>query len=417
MPSARVLLYNHGLLHEHDSIEGLGQRLLTLLLQERHSHRSRRPLFFICHSTGGLVAKACLDLAARAEPYQAIVTSCYGIAFFATPHRGSSYLSGANYAPSIKRLLHLEQDIPPSLREQFRPHQKWLWRLSNNFKAISADMRVWSFLETVDSTLRVRDMETQNTVEFHAPITSIRSGLLDIEHEVELPMATDHAGTACFQGQQSMRDDFLGELNEAVDTAVKLSTQMDTPMNVEQEVLVQVNGFFEDTALGISDESPLKLWSTSVSLEDYLARGPATCLRERLRHNYPGELDDSSVSSFDSRHSVQHIVSGPAEQEQGHSHDTRDGHASAHRNDDRASPPALRRSRSFMDPAYQSPTIHITEVMDGQFERSPSESPPPPIERHQGNLITRARGLGHLQAHRRSTSDSSSPTSSPRPPL
>lgn len=416
MPSARVLLYNHGLLHEHDSIEGLGQRLLTLLLQERQSDRSRRPLFFICHSTGGLVAKACLALAARAEPYHAVVTSCYGIAFFATPHQGSSYLSGADYAPSIKRLLHLEQDIPFSLKEQFRPRQERLWHLSNQFKAISADMKVWSFLATVDSTLHVRDMETQNTAEFRAPITSIRSGLLNIEHEIELPMATDHAGTACFQGQQSMRDDFLRELKEAVDLAVELSTQTDTPMNVEREVLVQVNGFFEDTALGISDESPLKLWSTLVSLEDYLARGPAACLRERLRHNHPGGLDDSSVSSFDSRHSVQHVVSGATEHEHEHNHDTHDGHDAAHRNYGQPSRPALWRSRSFMDPAYQSPTIHITEVMDGHFERSPSESPPPPVERHRGNAITRARGLAPVQAHRRSTSDSSSQTSSSRPP-
>lgn len=414
MPRARVLLYNHGLLREHDKIEALGQRLLNRLLHERKADTSRRPLFFICHSTGGLVAKACLALASRAEPYQAVLTSCYGIAFFATPHQGSSYLSGEDYAPSICRLLHLEQELPVSLREQFRPRQERLWHLSNQFKTISADMKVWSFLETIDSTLHVLDAETQNTVEFHAPITSIRSGLLGIEHEVELPMATDHAGTASFQGQESMRDEFLAELKENMEAAVELSTQPDTSMDVEKEVIVQINGFFEDTALGVSDESPLKLWSTRVSLEYYLMRGPTACLRERLKRIHTGGLDDSSVSSFDSRHSLPHIVSSPEEHANHtdpHVHD-----ALPQENNDRPSRPIMRHSRSFMNPPYQSPKIHITEAMDEYFERSPSESPPPAVERSPGNVVTRALGLVPVHTHRRSASDSSSQTSSSRPP-
>lgn len=414
MPTARVLLYNHGPLREHDKIEALGQRLLNRLLRERKSDTSRRPLFFICHSTGGLVAKACLALASRAEPYQAVLTSCYGIAFFATPHQGSSYLSGEDYAPSIRRLLHLEQELPASLREQFRPRQERLWHLSNQFKTISADMKVWSFLETVDSTLHVLDAEAQSTVEFHAPITSIRSGLLGIEHEVELPMGTDHAGTASFQGLETMRDDFLAELNENVEVAVELSTRPDNPMDIEKEVMVQINGFFEDTALGVSDESPLKLWSTRVSLEDYLTRGPTACLRERLKRIHPGNLDDSSVSSFDSRHSLPHTVHSPHERL--HDNDAHRHDVPSHEKDARPSRPAMRHSRSFLDPPYQSPKIHITEAMEEYVERSPSESPPPPVERSPGNTITRALGLVPVQSHRRSASDSSSQTSNSRPP-
>ncbi|KAJ5103186.1 hypothetical protein N7532_003715 [Penicillium argentinense] len=418
MPRARVLLYNHGELREHDKIEALGQRLLNLLLEERRHEISRRPIFFICHSTGGLVAKACLALASRTEQSQAILTSCHGIAFFATPHQGSSYLSAEEYAPSIRRLLHLEHDIPLSLREQFRPRSGRLWHLSNQFKALSADMKVWSFLETIDSTLHVQDPETGKYMEFHAPITSIRSGLLSIEHESEIPMATDHAGTAKFQGQDSARTDFLRELNEAVNVAVKLSVEMDTYLRVEQEVIVQVNGFFEDTALGVSDETPLKLWSTRVTLEDYLARGPSDCLRERLTRIQPGGLDDSSVSSFDSRHSFPHIIPGPDEPEddsvQRIPDNSRDSEGEI-----RPSRPSMKHSRSFMDPSPMSPTIHITEAeMDGYFETgsSPSESPPPPVERPRSNSISKAMGLiPFTRSHRRSASDSSSQASSSRP--
>lgn len=408
------MLYNHGHLHEHDKIEILGQRLLNLLYEERKHNISRRPLFFVCHSTGGLVAKACLALASRAEPNQAILTSCHGIAFFATPHQGSSYLSADEYAPSIRRLLHLEQDMPVFLREQLRPRHERLWHLSNQFKTLSADLKVWSFLETVDSTLHVEDHETKNVMEFHAPITSIRSGLLGIEHENESPMATDHVGTASFLGHESERDSFLSDLGEAVNVAVELSTHQDTPLNVEQEVMVQINGFFEDTALGVSDETPLKLWTTRVSLEEYLFRGPSACLRDRLKRIQPGGLDDSSLSSFDSpRRSFPHVIPGPDDRAVEHhrgdsSHEDHQRPDSSHEDNRRARPP-MRHSRSFIDPEYQSPTIHITEALDTFFNRVPSESPPP------HGSIPRSIGLVPLTSHRRSASDSSSHGSNSRP--
>jgi hypothetical protein len=430
MPRARVLLYNHGQLRERDKIDRLGQRLLNRLLDERKHERSRRPIFFLCHSTGGLVAKACLALASQAESSQAILTSCHGIAFFATPHQGSTYLSAEEYQRSIRRLLYLEHDIPLLLREQFRPRQERLWHLSNQFKALSADMKVWSFLETIDSTLHVQDLETNNLIEFHAPITSIRSGLLSIEHENEIPMGTDHAGTSCFQGQEQALEAFLTELNDSVNVAVELSKQVDHPLHVENEVMVQINGFFEDTALGVSDETPLKLWSTQVSLEDYLARGPSTCLRERLERIQPGTMDDSSLSSYGSRFPSPKVVQGP----DGHEHEdsmdddltdddndehyTHDTHEVLHESDDRPSRPTLKHGQSFqsaIDPALHSPTIHISKAAtDGYFDRPSSESPPP-VERRKKESIAEALGLSHIKSHRRNVSDDSSHGSSSRP--
>jgi hypothetical protein len=45
--------------------------------------KSKRPLFFISHSTGGLVVKAALIKAQEAKsPYNVIGDNCYGVAFF-----------------------------------------------------------------------------------------------------------------------------------------------------------------------------------------------------------------------------------------------------------------------------------------------------------------------------------------------
>jgi hypothetical protein len=373
------------------------------------------------------VAKACLAFASQAESSQAILTSCHGIAFFATPHQGSTYLSAEEYQRSIRRLLYLEHDIPLLLREQFRPRQERLWHLSNQFKALSADMKVWSFLETIDSTLHVQDLESNNLIEFHAPITSIRSGLLSIEHENEIPMGTDHAGTSCFQGQEPALEAFLTELNDSVNVAVELSKHVDHSLHVENEVMVQINGFFEDTALGVSDETPLKLWSTQVSLEEYLARGPSACLRQRLERIQPGTLDDSSLSSYGSQFPSPKVVQGS----DGHEHDDsvddltdddnddHDTHEALHEHDDRPSRPTLKHGQSYqgsIDPELHSPTIHITKAAtDGYFDRPSSESPPPPVERRKKESIAQALGLSHIKSHKRNVSDDSSHASSSRP--
>ncbi|KAJ5823858.1 Mitochondrial substrate/solute carrier [Penicillium robsamsonii] len=410
IPRARVLLYNYGDLRD-DKIDTLGERLLNQLRTERKNEPTRRPIFFICHSTGGLVVKAALALASR-EPGQSILTSCHGIAFFATPHQGSTYLSADEYVASIRHLLHLQHDTPAALRKQLRTRQDRLWHLSNQFKSLSADMRVWSFLETVDSTMHVIDAETNKTLEFHVPITSIRSGLLNIENEKELPMATDHAGTATFHGQESTRDRFLDELGDAVETAVEISKREDTPLGVEQQVMVQINGFFEDTALGVSDESPLKLWSTKVSLEDYLSRGPSACLRERLGRLQPCGLDDSSISSYDSPRSSK---IAPGSDSQGHHHGYHHDH-----HDEKSGPlrPPLPYRRSFDDPSGPSPQIHITKAdMEDYTNDIPSESPPPPQEPTRKNSLSKALGFFPLsRSHRRTTSDSSSQGSIERPP-
>ncbi|KAG0153396.1 hypothetical protein PDIDSM_5249 [Penicillium digitatum] len=406
IPRARVLLYNYGDLCD-DKIDTLGKRLLNQLHTKRKHEPSRRPIFFICHSTGGLVVKAALAMASR-EPSQSILTSCHGIAFFATPHQGSTYLSADEYAASICHLLHLDHETPAALRKQLRPRQERLWHLSNQFKTLSADMKLWSFLETVDSIMHVIDAETNSLLESHVPITSIRSGLLNIEHEKELPMATDHAGTAIFHDQKSTRDRFLQELGDAVDNAVEISKREDTPLGVEQKVMVQISGFFENPALGVTEEIPLKLWSTTVSLEDYLSRGPSACLRERLGRVQPSGLDDSSISSFYSPRSSS-LTPGS---------DLHDQLQKYHDEQPRPLPAPLPYRQSFDDPSGPLPKIQITEAEwdDGSLNDSQSEIPSPPEEQKRRSSLTKALGfISRERTYRRSTSESSSQRSTERP--
>ncbi|KAL6234165.1 hypothetical protein BDW75DRAFT_241365 [Aspergillus navahoensis] len=378
IPNARVLLLDHGGLGAADTLDLLATRLLNKLQEARKSTSRRRPIFFICHSTGGVVATAALVKASRSpSPLDSIFSSCFGIAFFGTPHYGSSYLSAPEFGRSIHRLLCLKYTVPAELHGAFKPRHPQLERLAGQFRAISADMKIWTFLETIDSVFTITDTETGSTIDMHVPITSIRSGLLGFEHESELPLATDHLGTASFKGQEATaRIDFIRALQSSISTALELSIMSDVPLQVEQEVMVHVNGFFEDTARGVSRESPLQLWSTKTPLKQFLDTGPMECLEERLKTSTrlsSGTLD-SDTSDFNSR-----PTSTPAELSQ---------IDSCLRDPDIIplevvpSRPSMKRSRSFLaqrrSQQHPSPRIHVTEppiegYFDVQSEGSASE--------------------------------------------
>ncbi|KAL4959095.1 uncharacterized protein BDV14DRAFT_185396 [Aspergillus stella-maris] len=374
IPNARVLLMDHGELEADDTLESLATRLLNNLQEARKATSRRRPIIFVCHSTGGNVATAALVQASRSRsPLDSIFSSCYGIAFIGTPHYGSSYLSSPEFARSIRRLLRLKSNIPIELREVFKPRHETLERLAGQFRGISADMKIWTFLETVDSVFTITDTDTGSTIDMHVPITSIRSGLLGFEHESELPLSTDHVGIASFQGQENTaRMDFIRGLQEAIKIALELSIMSDVPLQAEQEVMVHVNGFFEDTARGISRDSPLQLWSTKTPLDQFLDSGPTKCLEERLKKSSrlsSSTYDDSDPSEFGSRPTSSHAQSSHL--------DTRLREHDIIPLEVTPSRPSVRRSRSFLA-QRPSPKIHVTEpapegYFDIQSDRSTSE--------------------------------------------
>ncbi|RAL15292.1 uncharacterized protein BO97DRAFT_463290 [Aspergillus homomorphus CBS 101889] len=134
---------------------------------------------------------------------------------------------------------------------------------------------------------------------------------------------------------------------------------------------------------GVSDETPLKLWSTKASLKDYLESGPSMCLKDRLQRTSgipAGLLDDSSISSFDSRPTSAHVRSSI----ESAVNPTAARLAERTRSEPIMSRPSLRESRSFMAPA--SPRIHVTEPLGEGYFDVPQETAPDmhdPIEQAQ----------------------------------
>jgi hypothetical protein len=81
---ARILLYEHPLATEDTRLSNLADALLEELEELRKREKQARPLVFVGHSIGGIIAKMVLTKASRDTRYEDIYRQCYGIAFFGT---------------------------------------------------------------------------------------------------------------------------------------------------------------------------------------------------------------------------------------------------------------------------------------------------------------------------------------------
>lgn len=94
-------------------------RFLEIVQEHRSAQRTeRRPILFICHSTGGIIVKQALSKK-NAEGQNSIAASCLGVTFFSTPHRGSSVLSEPEYVQTVQNHLGLKWEMSEILRHDF----------------------------------------------------------------------------------------------------------------------------------------------------------------------------------------------------------------------------------------------------------------------------------------------------------
>jgi hypothetical protein len=80
--NARVMLYRHRELHDGMTIEEAADDLIDQLVKMRAGLTKARPIFFICHSIGGLVVKLALVKARKRSELKSLVFDCHGITFF-----------------------------------------------------------------------------------------------------------------------------------------------------------------------------------------------------------------------------------------------------------------------------------------------------------------------------------------------
>lgn len=284
--TARVLLYRHRQLTDHTTLDQLAMDLLENVLQRRREAQNpSRPVFFIAHSIGGLVVKQALLIARQDEEYRSILSNCHGVTFFATPHRGSSYMAMPHLRESIQLLLHLQRPFPRSLAHHLRVGNRDLSKMHDDFTDIASEMRLWTFYETIDSELSGSGLGSgiTNEVQFSAPLVSIKSAIVGVRQEtIYSSLQSDHAHCASFgiSNPRTMRT-YLHDLADAVTKAETLSQTVHTPMKLKEEVKVELIGFYDDP--DVEFESDMRLYFTNCHLAEFLDQGPEICLEKRLK--------------------------------------------------------------------------------------------------------------------------------------
>ncbi|KAK9439998.1 ankyrin repeat protein [Metarhizium brunneum] len=309
---ARILLYEHPEMDEGTTLHTLADELLRNLQRLREIEHDERPILFIGHSLGGLAVKMALVKASNEARYENILRQCYGVAFFGTPHQGSSYFSLPSLACSIQSLLQLSSPLPPSVTHHLRVGNSVLTHLDEDFKAASNDLQVWTFYETIDSRLSGGNATAgpdSRDVDFTAPLTSMKSAILGMRQERIFPLQSDHANMASF-GRHNVHtlQMFLKQLAHQVchaDTNARAKESSGQwTLGLEQKVNVEVHGFFDDAPPsqgqhgGDDMDGPIvRAWSTRVPLREFLTKGPDECLSERLN-----EVEGSPEEERASRH-------------------------------------------------------------------------------------------------------------------
>ncbi|KAK8041018.1 hypothetical protein PG994_014025 [Apiospora phragmitis] len=301
--TARVMLYRHRELREGLTLDDLAEDLLDQLHKTRDLSKNR-PLFFICHSIGGLVAKLALAKASEREDMRWLIFHTHGMTFFATPHLGSSYLSMPNLRESIQHLLHLSQPWPRSITEELRLNHKQLLRIHDVFRDIASEMRIWTFYETKDSQLSGLGSSDFDEVHFSAPLASIKSSLLSSTHEQPYSLDCTHADCASF-GPDHLRimHAYLLDLAEAVAKAQSISFQTaHHPLRLGQSIKLELIGFYEDPDPVSTND--MRLYVSKHHLDEFLDKGPERCLQERLnavaakQHYRPQTLTSAANDSI-----------------------------------------------------------------------------------------------------------------------
>ena len=187
-----------------------------------------------------------------------------------------------NLSESIQGLLHLERPFPGTLAEEVRLGNHHLLKLHDEFIDVASELNVWTIYETIDSQLSGSKSGFTSEVEFGAPLVSIKSSLLGLRQEKVFAVDSDHANCASFGAKNpKTMEIFLEELRMSICNAEKLSEHyIHHPLQLTEHVKVELVGFYEDP--DASMESAIRLYSAKYLLRDFLAKGPESCLEERL---------------------------------------------------------------------------------------------------------------------------------------
>ena len=150
------------------------------------ANKKQKPLVFVCHSMGGLVAKQAYILSRQQPQYRRIGTLLRSIFFLATPHRGS------DLAETLSRILSVSPGDRPFVGD-LHPSSKAIQSINEEFPRYSDDLQLHSFYETQPMQLGLKK----------GLVVKRDSAILEYWNERATYLDADHRHVCKFESQTS----------------------------------------------------------------------------------------------------------------------------------------------------------------------------------------------------------------------
>jgi hypothetical protein len=153
IPHARVMTFGYdSSVKSSKSVADVGtfaNELLEGLLSRRQSSiEQMRPIIFVCHSLGGIVAKKAIIKAHEGERFENLSSSVRGIMFFGTPHRGSSVATWSTLLANTMSAARLGTATNKVLSRDLQTQSEVLQQISKSFVQRAKSLQLISFYET-----------------------------------------------------------------------------------------------------------------------------------------------------------------------------------------------------------------------------------------------------------------------------
>ncbi|KAL6715262.1 hypothetical protein ACLMJK_007526 [Lecanora helva] len=260
-----------------------------VIQDHRHAHGTdRRPVIFICHSTGGIVVKQALSQK-PAESEHDLIAACIGVTFFACPHHGSSVLSGPEYVQTVRDHLELKWEMSEALRNDLSLRNTDLETLNYRFAVRAVGIKIYSYVETKDTNLTVLstgDIGGETLTAIRLCIVDSRSGKLKtpevpIEDEEVISLNTTHIGAPRFTGEDTLYTYYIEELAAFVKdfSAEDRAAYHDLNNDIMTRIEVDIHQFYDFSAQ--NGPGSMKIFSANPNLRKFLDVGPKQCMEER----------------------------------------------------------------------------------------------------------------------------------------
>ncbi|KAK2599136.1 hypothetical protein QQS21_005397 [Conoideocrella luteorostrata] len=257
IPNARIMSFGYDssvqFSKSTSGINEFAEGLLADLMTCRNSNKEKeRPLIFICHSLGGIVFKQALVRARERDHFTSLLRQIRGVAFFGTPHAGSTSAKFGEILATILKASTLGANTNSKLVADLKSKSETLRGISKSFVDRSKALRILSFYET----------EKMDFLNFQ--VVDQESARLNLPNEICIPISGNHVTMCKFSNSQAGLRKFRSVSNHLKNMAEELNaTEVSHISSLsEPEQRECLRGFYHENYESYRNRNPDRIAGT-----------------------------------------------------------------------------------------------------------------------------------------------------------